>query len=143
VCSVLFCDVVGFTPLPESLGGDTRAAQAILTGLGDLRASEDPQDQANIAVAEAFAAAARREPAASLRRARAVLGHVGALEISHEAVRWAWPLAARAAHDLADTIATAELLALLDGYRPGQLPPVQRAERNLARARLTAERRHA
>jgi hypothetical protein len=29
-------------------------------------------------------------------------------------------------------------MALLDGYRPGQLAPMQRAERDLARARLAA-----
>ena len=121
-----------------ALRGDAPAAQAILAGLGDLRASEDPQDQAIIAVAEAFTAAARRQPAAALRHARAVLDHAGALGISHEYLRWAWPLAARAAHDLADTATTAELLALLDGYQPGQLAPMQRAERDLARARLAA-----
>jgi hypothetical protein len=49
-----------------------------------------------------------------------------------------WPLAARAAHDLADADATRELLALLDGYPAGQLAPMQRAERDLARARLAA-----
>ena len=32
-------------------------------------------------------------------------------------------LAARAAHDLADTATAAELLTMLDGYRPGQLAP--------------------
>src|SRR6516165_4641987 len=122
-----------------ALHGDTPAAQAILAGLGGLRASEDPQDQATIAIAEAFTAAARRQPAAALRSARAVLGHAGALGISHEYLRWAWPLAARAAHDLADTATVTELLALLDGYRPGKLAPMQRAERDLARARRTAD----
>jgi class 3 adenylate cyclase/predicted ATPase len=121
-----------------ALRGDTSAAQAILAGLGDLRASEDPQDQANIAVAEAFTAAARRQPAAALRHARAALDHAAAIGISHEYLRWAWPLAARAAHDLADTDTTRDLLALLDGYQPGQLAPLQRAERDLARARLAA-----
>ena len=121
-----------------ALRGDTPAAQAALAGLGDLRASEDPQDQALIAVVEAFTAAALGQPAAALRHARTVLDHAGALGISHEYLRWAWPLAARAAHDLADTAATGELLALLDGYRPGQLAPMQRAERDLARARLAA-----
>jgi hypothetical protein len=121
-----------------ALRGETPAAQAILTGLGDLRASEDPQDQAQIAVAEAFTAAACRQPAAALRHARAILDHADALGISHEYLRWVWPLAARAAHDLADTATTAGLLALLDGYRPGQLAPMQRAERDLARARLAA-----
>jgi len=121
-----------------ALRGDTPAAQAILAGVSDLRASEDPQDQATIAVAEALIGAARHQPAAALRCARAVLDRAGALAISGEYLRWAWPLAARAAHDLADTNATAGLLALLDGYRPGQLAPMQRAERDLAAARFTA-----
>ena len=51
---------------------------------------------------------------------------------------WAWPLVARAAHDLADTATTTELLTMLDSFQPGQLAPMQRAERDLARARLTA-----
>ena len=54
-----------------------------------------------IAVVEAFTAAARRPPADALRHARAALDHAGAIGISHEFLRWAWPLAARAAHDLA------------------------------------------
>jgi class 3 adenylate cyclase/predicted ATPase len=121
-----------------ALRGDTPAAQAALAALGDLRASENPQDQATIAVAEAFTAAARNQPADALRHARTVLAHAGALGISHEDLRWAWPLATRAAHDLADTATTTELLAILDGHQPGELAPMQRAERGLARARLTA-----
>jgi len=73
-----------------------------------------------------------------LRHARTALDHIGALGISAEFVRWTWPLAARAAYDLADTATTAKLLALLDGYRPGQLAPMLHAERDLASARLTA-----
>jgi class 3 adenylate cyclase/predicted ATPase len=125
-----------------ALRGDTPAAQAALAGLADLRASEDPQDQALIAVAEAFTAAARRQPAAALRHARAALAHADVLGISHELLRWAWPLAARAAHDLADTATETRLLALLDGYRPGRLAPMLRAERDLARARLAAAGRN-
>jgi predicted ATPase/class 3 adenylate cyclase len=121
-----------------ALRGEVPTAQAILAGLADLRASDDPQDQAVIAVAEALTAAARRQPAAALRHARTVLDQAAALGISHEYLRWAWPLAARAAHDLADAAAARELLALLDGYPAGQLAPMQRAERDLARARLSA-----
>ena len=80
-----------------ALRGDTSAAQAILAGLGDLRVSDDLQDQAKFAVAEAFTAAALGQPAAALRRARAALDHAAALGISDEFLRWAWPLAARAA----------------------------------------------
>jgi predicted ATPase len=121
-----------------ALRGDTAAAEAALAGLADLRASEGPQDQALIAVPEAFAAAARRQHAAALRRARAALDHAATIGISHEMLRWAWPLAARAANDLADTATTRDLLALLDAYPPGRLAPMQRAERDLARARLAA-----
>ena len=87
---------------------------------------------------EAFTAAARRQPAAALRHARAALDQADVVGISHEYLRWAWPLAARAAYDLADTAAAAGLLAMLDGYQPGQLAPMQRAEGDLARARLIA-----
>ena len=83
----------------------------------------------------------RRPPSASRTRCAtpaAVLAHADALGISHESLRWAWPLAARAAHDLGDTAATRELLALLDSYPPGHLAPMLRAERDLVRARLAA-----
>ena len=121
-----------------ALRGDTPAAQQTLAGLDDLRASEDPQDQATIAVTEAFTAAARRQPETALRCARAALDQASPLGISWDFLRWAWPLAARAAHDLTDTPTTTELLAMLDGYQPGHLAPMLRAERNLVRTRLAA-----
>jgi tetratricopeptide (TPR) repeat protein len=120
-----------------ALRGDIPAAQAALASLGDLRASEAPQDKALVAVVEAFTATARRQPAAALRHAQATLSLAGSLGISHECLRWAWPLAARAAWELTDTAAAADLLAVLDDYQPGQLAPMQRAERDLARARLS------
>jgi hypothetical protein len=110
----------------------------MLAGLQDLSTSEDPQDKATISVTEAFTAAARGQPRDALRDARAALAYAGALGISHEFLRWAWPLAVRAAFELRDTAAVGDLLALLDAYRPGHLAPMQRAERDLARARLTA-----
>jgi hypothetical protein len=58
------------------------------------------------------------------------------LGISAQDQRWAWLLAARAAWELSDAGASAELLELLDRYRPGELAPMLRAERDLARARL-------
>ena len=121
-----------------ALRGDAETAEARLAALHDLRASEDAQDQAMISVAEGFTAAARGQPQDALRYARAVLAYAGALGISFEGPRWAWPLAVRAAHELGDTAAVGELLALLDSYQPGHLAPMLRAERNLARARLAA-----
>jgi class 3 adenylate cyclase/tetratricopeptide (TPR) repeat protein len=121
-----------------ALRGDTGTAEIMLAGLQDLSTSEDPQDKATISVTEAFTAAARGQPRDALRDARAALAYAGALGISHEFLRWAWPLAVRAAFELRDTAAVGDLLALLDAYRPGHLAPMQRAERDLARARLTA-----
>ena len=135
-------ELAGIDYLPCYLGwlaalrGDADTAATMLEALRDLQASEDPQDQAKISVAEAFAADARHQPGNALRHARDTLSHVGALGISHECPCWAWPLAARAAHDLGDTTALGELLALLDSYQPGYLAPMLRAERELARARL-------
>ena len=121
-----------------ALRGDARAAETMLAGLSDLPASEDPQDQASISIAEAFTAAARGRPRDALRLARATLAHVGAMGISHESARWAWPLAARAAFELGDVATARDLLAQLDAYQPGHLAPMLRAERDLIQARLAA-----
>jgi predicted ATPase len=119
-----------------ALRGDYEAAEAVLAALRELRASEDSQDRAIVAVVEALAAAARLRPETVLRHAREVLVHADVLGMGHESPLWAWPLAARAAYDLGDTAGTGELLALLDSHPPGHLPPMLRAERNLVRARL-------
>jgi class 3 adenylate cyclase len=119
-----------------SLRGDADTAGTMLGALRDLRASEDPQDKSLVSMVEAFTAAARRQSGSALRHASDTLSHVGALGITHEFLCWAWPLAARAAHDLDDAAALGELLTLLDSYQPGHLAPMLRAERDLARARL-------
>ncbi|MGH3205654.1 MAG: adenylate/guanylate cyclase domain-containing protein [Streptosporangiaceae bacterium] len=121
-----------------ALRGDHRTADDVLSSLRDIRANEDPQIIAAIGVLEAFAAAARRQPADALRHTRAVLARVEAIGISNIYPRWAWALAARCAHELADTAAVHDLLALLDSYQPGYLAPMLHAERDLVRARLAA-----
>jgi hypothetical protein len=121
-----------------ALRGDATTAEILLAGLGDIRASEDPQDRALISNVEAFTAAARHQPQAALRHVRDTLAHTGTLGISSESLRWAWPLGARCAHEMGDTAAARELLALLDSYMPGHLAPMLRAERDLARARLSS-----
>jgi hypothetical protein len=119
-----------------ALRGDADAAEAMLAALRDLRASEDLQDKSLISTVEAFTAAARRQPADALRHARAALRYADALGISFESLRWAWPLAARAAFELQDIVAIRELLTLLDSYQPGHIAGMLRAERDLVRARL-------
>jgi hypothetical protein len=117
-------------------GDAVNTAEAMLAGLRDLRGNEDAQTKAEISLAEAFIAAAHRQPDEALRHAQDVVALRDALGISHECVRWAWPLAARAAHELGDVALTGDLLALLDSYQPGHLAPVLQAERDLTRARL-------
>jgi class 3 adenylate cyclase/tetratricopeptide (TPR) repeat protein len=121
-----------------ALRGDIGGADAVLAALPGLRASENPQDQAFIAVVEAHTAVARREPGEALRHARRALGFADVLGISHDGPRWAWPEAVRAADDLGDTETVRELLDLLDAWPPGHVAPMLRAERGLARARLAA-----
>jgi tetratricopeptide (TPR) repeat protein len=120
-----------------ALRGDLPTAESMLAALPDsLRLSQNPQNRASVSIVEAFTATARGQPRDALRLARAVLDCP--LEIKWEWGRWAWPLAARIAHDLRDTATTAELLALIDRQPPGRLAPMQRAERILVRARLSA-----
>jgi class 3 adenylate cyclase/tetratricopeptide (TPR) repeat protein len=121
-----------------ALRGDAATAEADVAGLRDMQASEVPQDQVTVLTVQAFAAAARRQPEGALRHARAMLDHVRAIGIGHECIRWGWPLAARAAHELGDTAAIHDLLSLLNGYPPGYLAPMLRAERELVLARLTS-----
>jgi class 3 adenylate cyclase/predicted ATPase len=121
-----------------ALRGDTETPEAILAALPDLRASEEPQDQAMVSILEAFTAAARRKPGNALRHARAALAHTSALGVNHESLRWAWPLAARAACELRDTATSRELLTLLGSHPPPRVAPMLRAERDLVRARLAS-----
>ena len=122
-----------------AMRGDADRAQTMLATLPDMRASQEPQAQAQVSVVEAFTEAARRRPEAALRHARTALAHAGAVGVSHDALRWAWPLAVRTAWDLGDTQAVREQLAMIDALQPGQLTPMLRAERDLARALLASE----
>ncbi len=122
-----------------AMRGDADRAQTMLAALPDTRASQEPQVQAQVSAVEAFTEAARRRPEAALRHARVTLAHAGAVGLGHDALRWAWPLAARTAWELGDTRAVRALLAMVDALQPGQLIPVLRAERDLARARLASD----
>ncbi len=119
-----------------ALRGDVGTAETMLADLRDLRGNEDAQTKAEISLAEAFIAAARHQPDEALRHAQDVVALRDTLGISHECVRWAWPLAARTAHELGDVVTTGDLLALLDSYQPGYLAPALQAERDLTGARL-------
>jgi class 3 adenylate cyclase/tetratricopeptide (TPR) repeat protein len=122
--------------LLAGLRGDADTAEAMLGAIPDLRASEDPQDMAVIGCTEAFAAAARGRQDLALRRARDAIAHARVTGIGQTDMFWVWPLAARIAYELADAAACLELLTMLDSSPAGHVPPILRAERDLARARL-------
>jgi class 3 adenylate cyclase/predicted ATPase len=125
--------------LLSALRGDAEAARAGLDSLAILRASDDIQDKAMVCLLAAFTAAAAGQPDQALEQAMATIAHVGALGMTHETARWAWPLAARAAWQLGFRTATTQLLNLVEERQPGQLGPLLSAERDLARARLAAQ----
>jgi tetratricopeptide (TPR) repeat protein len=121
-----------------ALRGDVETAAAANSAVTTLRRSDDPQDLACAISIDAWLAAASGEYGEALRHAREVLGYADAIGMVHEHICWAWPLAARSAFLLGDTDQVAELIALLDGHPVGHVPPLLRAERALARARLSA-----
>jgi tetratricopeptide (TPR) repeat protein len=130
--------IVAARGMLAALRGDATAAQGNLDALANWQASDDAQDQAMVSVLTAFTAAASGQQERALEQAMATIAHVVALGMTSEAVRWAWPLAARTAWQVGDNAATTELLRLADERQPGLLGPLVRAERDLARARLAA-----
>jgi ATP/maltotriose-dependent transcriptional regulator MalT len=119
------------------LRGDVESAEELAATLTTYRASEDPQDLAAVAVIDALASAGAARPAEALSHAKVALSHNDeGLGVGSDLIRWAWVTAARAAYDLGEQDAIAELLSLVDDEMPGRLPPMLRAERDLVRARM-------
>jgi hypothetical protein len=120
------------------LRGDAERARSLLAEMPDLATTDDPQDRGAWLLVNAWIAVAESGPAAALPLARQALEFLPALGAGADPMRWGWPLASRCAHELDDAAEVERLLALLDEYRPGELPRMLHAERDLARARLAA-----
>jgi class 3 adenylate cyclase/tetratricopeptide (TPR) repeat protein len=118
-----------------ALRGDSAEAATLLQ-LDSTEVAEDPQTQGYVKLAEALIAAAEHRPRETLQHAQAVLDRADAVGIGHEMIVWAWPLALRAALALNDDERAAQLVAFLDAHPPGHTPPLLRAERELAAARM-------
>jgi tetratricopeptide (TPR) repeat protein len=119
------------------LRGDASSAEELAATMSRLRGSEDPQDLAAVSLVDALAAAAAGSPAGALGHAKIGLSHsFEGLGVGSDQIRWAWVIAARAAYELDDQGAIAELLSMVDDEMPGRLPPMLRAERELVRARI-------
>jgi class 3 adenylate cyclase/tetratricopeptide (TPR) repeat protein len=124
--------------LLAGLRGDGDLASRLAAGITAMPASDDPEDLSAAALVEAFAADATGRPDEALVHARRALGFSGLLGLTHEAVRFSWPLAARIAQDRDDAEVVDELLAMLPTALPGLVAPVLRAERLLVLARRAA-----
>jgi hypothetical protein len=131
--------IAGYRSMLAAMRGDAETAMARLPAVLPLRDSEDQQDQGTIDLVEAFAYAARSQPAEALRLTREIVGRIEALGVGAEAVRWGWPLGVRMAAAVGDTDAVRALVAVLDAFPRGHVPPMLRAERDLAVARLAAQ----
>ena len=98
---------------------------------------EDPQGIGYARLSAAFVAAADGQPREALEYAQAVLDLADGVGVGHELIILAWPLAVRCALSLDDDAGAAQLVAFLDAYPQGHVPPLLRAERELATARMT------
>ncbi|MDT4943248.1 MAG: hypothetical protein QOJ34_3337 [Pseudonocardiales bacterium] len=122
--------------LLEALRGHTETAREIQSGLTDLAVTEDAQDRTGLRLQNALIASGEGRLADALRLCRQVVDDLQVLGIGGDLARWGWPLASRVADELGDTAEVERLLAMLERYQPGELPPLLHAERELARARL-------
>jgi class 3 adenylate cyclase/tetratricopeptide (TPR) repeat protein len=123
----------------SALRGDTDVAEELLGRLEMLPASEDAQDTAVVAIVRAAVATAHNDHEEALHQSRIAAEQLErALPFACDTGRWAWPLAARSAHQLGDLAAEAELLELCERQPRGHVAPMQRAEAVLIRARLAA-----
>ncbi len=119
-----------------AMRGDATVATLALPVVSQLRASEDQQDQAIVYLLLAFTGSASGQWTDVMRDAQELVDRIESLGIGAETVRWAWPLAARTAFELDDAEAVTRLISVVDAFPRGHLPPILRAERDLASARL-------
>ncbi|HET6877682.1 MAG TPA: hypothetical protein VFH38_09155 [Jatrophihabitans sp.] len=110
------------------------------TTLTACRASEDPQDRCQALLVDALAAATAGRLDEALDTATEIVDHGQALGLTHELYVFGWTTAVRVAFERGDLPAVEALVARLDAHPVGHVPPLLRAERSLARARLGAAR---
>jgi hypothetical protein len=136
--SVEFVYIAMYGIVLPALRGDREAIYESTADLDAARASEDAQEISLALIVDMFQAVGRGEWLEALARAQLVLAYADTLGIASESVVWAWPVAVRGAFSIDDAVTVDELLAQLDGYPVGHVPPLLRAERSLARAKRRA-----
>jgi hypothetical protein len=120
----------------SALRGNVAGARETQRQLATRPTRDDPQEQAIASLAVAVVDSVQGRHVEALGRARHAVEVAKLVGVRTESFRWAWPLAARSAHELQDRRATEELLALVRDRPPGELAPMVRAERDLVIARL-------
>lgn len=118
--------------------GDSSGVATLLPLLQPRADTEEPADLATLEAARVMATAAQGKWAEALSHAERALSYTNALGLAIESTRWPWPIAAEAALALSDDAEVSRLLAWLDEYPIGHIPPVLRAERLRIQARLLA-----
>ncbi|MGH9292238.1 MAG: hypothetical protein ACRD0B_09785, partial [Acidimicrobiales bacterium] len=119
--------------------GDKEATAASSSALERYRKTEDPQDKSIIGLVDALTSLLSGNQKDALAHGLSVLELGVVLGISADAMRFSWPLSARAARSLGDAEALEGLLRMLDAHPVGHLPPVLRAGRKLVRALVDAD----
>jgi ATP/maltotriose-dependent transcriptional regulator MalT len=125
----------------EALCGDIDAAREHLVGCNARAESDDVQERANYASAEATVLLASSDSRRALETARRAIDEAtGSLGLAHEAIRVAFPVAVEAAIGVGD-LEQAERLAELLATRPrGEVPPFLRAQVTRAKALVAGAR---
>ena len=125
-----------------ALTGDRARLGAALAVVEKSAGSEDKQDIAARATALAAAAALAGSQEQALSHARDSLAQAGAVNLRHDVIRWAWPVAADAALALGDEAEVDRLLYWLNAHPFGHIPSVLHAEGARIQARLLASHSH-
>jgi tetratricopeptide (TPR) repeat protein len=118
-----------------TLRGEPGRAREIRQPLGG--AVDDPQSKAYDELLLALLSQAEGEAPEALSHAVASLEALPNTSVDPYVL--AWPVAARLAHEAGDRATMHSLLARLDAHRIGEIPPLVRAERTLAQARLVED----
>jgi class 3 adenylate cyclase/predicted ATPase len=134
-------DVIRLTGWLAGLRGDPAGVAEALGRMPAMRANEEAQARASIGFLRALGASAAGNRRVALDSIMDVLALNGVIGVGHESQRWGWPLAARTARQLGERAVMDTLDGMLDQHPAGHLPPVLRAQRQLARALAAADER--
>jgi tetratricopeptide (TPR) repeat protein len=119
--------------------GEIELAREVLVRNADVAQSEAGQDVAHYALAEARLLRGEGRPAEALEAAERAIALRSELGITLYPVKFSVFEALEAAFALQDLGKARELLAIIDGLRPGQLTPLLKAQQARFRARLAAQ----